>query len=76
MGKKIREAEQEWIPRIIVLGDKEIKSNKYNIRVRESDEQVSCSLDELIAEIKTSTKDEPYKPLPLPRKITLRPRFA
>ena len=76
VGKKIREAEQEWIPRIIVLGDKEIKSNKYNIRVRESDEQVSCSLDELIAEIKTSTKDEPYKPLPLPRKITLRPRFV
>ena len=35
LQKKIREAEQEWIPYIIVVGEKEIESGKLSVRVRE-----------------------------------------
>ncbi len=76
VGKKIRAAEKEWIPRIIVLGEKEAESGKYAVRVRERDKQVEQSLDELIEGIREKTGDEPFKPLPLPRNISSRPRFV
>ncbi|OYT54945.1 MAG: threonine--tRNA ligase [Candidatus Altiarchaeales archaeon ex4484_2] len=76
VGKKIREAEKEWIPLIIVLGAKEAESGKYTIRVRERNEQVEQSLDELINEVRGEIGDEPFKPLPLSRKLSTRPRFV
>ena len=35
LQKKIREAEQEWVPYIIVVGEKEIESGTLSVRVRE-----------------------------------------
>ena len=41
VGKKIRNAGQEWIPYIIVIGEKEVKSNKLAIRVRKERGKIS-----------------------------------
>ncbi|MEA1925600.1 MAG: threonine--tRNA ligase [Candidatus Altiarchaeota archaeon] len=76
VGKKIRAAEKEWIPRIIVLGAKEAESGKYAIRVREENKQMERSLDELITEVRKEMGDEPFKPLPLSRNLSTRPRFV
>jgi len=76
IGKKIREAEKKWVPRIIVIGEREKVGNKFNVRIRESDEQREMSLPALIKEIREKTESFPFKPLPLPKMLSRRPRFV
>jgi len=76
LGKKIRNAEKEWIPYIAVLGGKEKESGVLSVRVREDrGKQRSYSLDELVEEIKGKTIDKPFLKLPLPNKVSKRPKF-
>lgn len=67
VGKKIRNASKEWIPYIIVIGDKEVETDTYSVTVRETGEKVDMNADELIAEIKSKTEGMPFRRLPLPR---------
>ncbi len=76
VGKKIREAEKEWVPYILVLGEKEKKSGEFKVRIRSSGEQKDMSLEELIREIKNETGNLPFKPLPLSRFVSERPKFV
>ncbi len=76
VGKKIREAEKEWIPRIIVLGEKEKNSHRFSVRVRESGKQSEMSLDDLIKESSALMADLPFKPLPVSRFVSRRPKFV
>ncbi|MFX1449447.1 MAG: threonine--tRNA ligase [Promethearchaeota archaeon] len=69
IGKKIRNAGQEWIPYIIVIGEKEIKSNKLAIRVRKDRGKVSeLTINEFIELIKKEMTIETFLPLPEPLK--------
>ncbi len=76
MGKKIRNAEKEWVPRIIVVGGREKESNRFIVRVRESGGQKEMSLEEIIDEVKEKIMHYPFKPLPLPKLISKRPIFV
>jgi threonyl-tRNA synthetase len=42
IGKKIRDAEKEWIPPIIVLGEKEAGAERYPERVLEDGKPTTC----------------------------------
>ena len=75
VGKKIRNASQEWIPYIFVVGDKEAESGKFQVTVRESGEKVEMTVDELIDEIKSKTQGKPFRRLPLPKDISRRINF-
>jgi len=76
LQKKIREAEQEWIPYIAVVGEKEVESGNLSVRVREEKgKQTNMSADELVAKVAEKTAGKPFKPLPLPRLISKRPQF-
>ncbi len=76
LQKKIREAEQEWVPYIVVIGEKEVESGKLSVRDREvKGAQQTLTVDELITKIATKTADKPFKPLPLPRNLSKRPSF-
>ncbi|MHA1791387.1 MAG: threonine--tRNA ligase [Promethearchaeota archaeon] len=75
LGKRIRNAEKEWIPYILVIGKNELNSEKINVRMRESRKQVAMSVNELISEIKEKTKNMPFRRLPLPKMVSKRPRF-
>jgi len=74
--KKIRDAEKEWIPYIIVLGEKEIGSEEVPVRVREDGKLHNMSLKALASEIKKQTKGKPYRPVPLPMSVQGRPKFV
>lgn len=74
--RKIRDAEVNWIPLIIVIGEKEVKENRFPIRFRETREIKSMSLEEIISYIKEKTKDKPYRPLPIPRELTKQIKFV
>jgi len=76
VGKKIREAEVEWDPFIVVIGEKEEKAKKINVRVRETKKQGLSTVKSLIDEINKKTKGMPFKPLALPKKLSKRPIFV
>lgn len=75
MQKKIREAEKEWIPYIIVVGEREIKSNRLAVRVRERGKTEELNLERLVNEIKEKTKGRAFAKLPLPELLSRRPVF-
>jgi len=76
VGKKIRDAEKEWIPFIVVLGEKEAGVERFPVRVREDGKLHDMSVKDLIAEIKDKTSGKPFKPLPVPRYLQSRPKFV
>ena len=75
LGKKIRDAEKEWVPYIIVIGDDEIKNSIINIRSRGDSSQKNTSVDEFKASFLDLIKGKPTRPLPLPRRLSLRASF-
>lgn len=76
VGKKIRDAEKEWIPYIIVLGEKEAGAKKFPVRVRADGKLHDMAMKDLITEIKEKTSGKPFKPLPVPRYLQSRPKFV
>ncbi|MEM4345090.1 MAG: His/Gly/Thr/Pro-type tRNA ligase C-terminal domain-containing protein, partial [Candidatus Nitrosocaldus sp.] len=74
-GKKIREAEMEWIPYIVVVGEKEIASNRLSVRERVSGKVREMSIEELAHEIEDALKDKPYMPLNMPKYLSMRPQI-
>ncbi|QQG46371.1 MAG: threonine--tRNA ligase [Candidatus Niyogibacteria bacterium] len=56
IGKKIREAELQKIPYILVIGEKEEKDGTVNVRERGKKEQKSMKLDDFAKEISTGDK--------------------
>ena len=76
MGKKIREAEKEWIPYIAVIGKEEKETGELAVRIRETGGRNNMGLDELIAEINEKTMGLPKKPLPLPKMLSKRAKFV
>jgi threonyl-tRNA synthetase len=75
VGKKIRESETEWVSYTIVIGDKEINSDKLVVRDRNEGKQREITLQELINEVKAQTKDKPYIQLNLPLHLSARPQI-
>ncbi len=73
LGKRIRDAGREWIPYIIVIGEREIKSNTINVRFRRTNDQKIMSVDELVRMIDKEIKDYPRIPQTLPVMISQRP---
>lgn len=75
LQKKVREAEMEWVPYIIVVGQKEVESDVLPVRDREAGEIRKIKLKELIHEVEEKIIDKPFKPLPLPKHLSKRPQF-
>jgi threonyl-tRNA synthetase len=76
LQKKIREAEMEWVPYIIVVGQRELESGVLSVRDRETHGKVqNMPLDELITKIAGKLEGKPFKPLPLPLNLSKRPQF-
>lgn len=75
VARRIRQAEEEWIPYIIVVGDKEVEGGKLKVRVRETREEIEMTPEELEEEIHKKIGDKPFKQLTLPTHISKRPIF-
>ncbi len=73
LGKRIRDAGREWIPYIVVIGEREIKSNTINVRFRKTNDQKIMSVDELVKTVDKEIKDYPRIPQTLPVMISQRP---
>ena len=75
IGKRIREAEKEWIRYILVIGEKEANSENLSIRDRTTGAVRELSFDEFITEINEQTKDKPFTGLNFPKHISKRPNL-
>ena len=75
LAKKVRKAETSWVPYIVVVGEEEVKTGKFDVRFRETGKREKISLEELIEEVKKKIDGYPWKPLPLPKKLSIRPIY-
>ena len=75
LGKKVRNAEQNWVPYVCVIGDREIKSNRLSVRIRGKQGQSEMSREELEQEILVSVGEMPKAPLSLSVMLSKRPIF-
>jgi threonyl-tRNA synthetase len=76
LQKRVREAETEWVPYVIVVGQREIESGVLPVRDREAHGKIqTMKLNELTRKIHGKLRDKPFKPLPLPRSLSKRPQF-
>jgi threonyl-tRNA synthetase len=75
VNKKIRDAEHEWTPLIVVYGDRERKSGKLKVRTR-TDKDKEYQIEELKEWVRKELEGYPWMGLPLPLKLGNRPNFA
>jgi len=80
LGKKIRDASTEWIPYIAVVGEVEEKEGNLTVTIRaestlKEQKRVKMTPEELVERIRKECEGKPFKPLPLPIRLSLRPAF-
>jgi len=73
--RRVYEAEHEWVNYIVVVGGREKASGVLKVRDRVNRRIIELTVQELIEEVRSKVKDKPFKPLPLPRRLSARPRF-
>ena len=73
IGKRIRDAEKEWIKYILVIGEREAGSENLSVRERSVNDVKEISFDEFVTEIQSQTDDKPYSSLNVPLLLSKRP---
>jgi len=74
VSRKIRDAEKEWIPYIVVMGEKEKERDILTVRIR-GDGVKEMKREELLEILRNETEGKPKRRLPLPPLLSERPRF-
>jgi threonyl-tRNA synthetase len=75
VDKRVRDAEVNWIPYIVVVGKKEASTDLFSVRRRSDDRQYNSSLGDLEKEISVSTEGYPKMTLKLPVLVSQRPGY-
>ncbi len=74
-SKKIALAGKDWVPYVVVVGEKEEESGILSVTMRKQREKKEVSVEELIREVHEQADSMPYRPLTLPERISKRPKF-
>ncbi len=75
VGKRIRQAEKEWIHYVIVIGKSEAESGNISVRERLTDKTTETDTASLIQTIAQATANMPYIALNAPRLLSARPQI-
>ncbi len=75
IGKRIREAEKEWIRYILVIGEKEVSSSNLSIRDRRTGNVRELSFEEFSKEFDEQTHGKPFLGLNMPKYLSKRPQL-
>jgi threonyl-tRNA synthetase len=80
IGKKVREAGREWIPYVVVIGDKEVEDGTVNVTIRAESEEnkpkkVQMTPEELNTRIRGEIAGKPFRKLALAKYLSARPKF-
>lgn len=75
MGKKVREAEKEWIPYVLVVGERELSGGNLTVRPRLG-EQMEMPLEAFLERLSAETAGKPLRVANTPRLLSQRPIFV
>lgn len=75
VGNRVRLAETDWIPYVLVMGQKEEKSSILSVKKRGIKDPIPTNLNNLIEEVRSATKIMPFRQSTLPILISRRPIF-
>lgn len=75
LQSRIREAELSWVPYIIILGEREVKSGELSVRSRSQGKEIKSSLPDLVTRIKSDIEGYPTRPLTYPTLLSKRPGY-
>lgn len=76
VSRRVRQAEEEWVPYVAVIGDREVESGKLKVRIRAERAEKEMTLEELKERLKAEVAGKPFRHLPYPRRLSQRPIFA
>lgn len=76
LAKKVSDAEKEWIPDIVTIGEKEIQNQILSVRIRQTGKIEEIKPHILRDILKRKQGNMPWRPLPLPVLLSKRPRFV
>jgi threonyl-tRNA synthetase len=75
--KKVRDAETQWVPYIIVVGEREAKTGSLPVRIRRLRGEIrEMKMEELVCELKKEQGDKPFRQSYLPMLVSSRPTDA
>ena len=72
VGKKVREAKQDWVGYAVVIGDKELESENLVVFDRSQNKNVDMTLTQLIDKVRSEIGDMPFRPLYMPMELSRR----
>jgi threonyl-tRNA synthetase len=75
LGKKIRDAEREWIPYVLAIGKRELAGGDLAVRPRLGG-QIAISLDAFLERLANETGDKPFRRANTPQLLSRRPIFV
>ncbi|MHA2237002.1 MAG: threonine--tRNA ligase [Candidatus Hodarchaeales archaeon] len=76
LGRKIRAAEKLWTPIIIVVGEKEKREKKINVRYRYDNSQKYQSISDVVTYIGSQIQGKPVYFRVFPKLVTQQPIFS
>jgi threonyl-tRNA synthetase len=76
VSKKVASAGKEWVPYVVVIGEKEEQRKSLAVTVRFSGQKESMYTNELIDHVRQEIEQMPYRPLTLPEMLSQRPKFV
>ena len=76
VSKKVASAGREWVPYVVVIGEKEEHRKSLAVTVRFSGQKESMTTNELIDQVRQKIEQMPYRPLTLPEMLSQRPKFV
>jgi len=72
VGKKVREAKQDWVSYALVVGDRELESDRLKVYDRGENKDIEMALGQLIEKIQGETKGYPNRPMYFPSDLSKR----
>ncbi len=75
LNYKVMRAEREWIPYIIVLGEKELKKNILSVRMRKENRTAEFSVEEFTRLIEKELNGYPRREMTMPIFLSKRPVY-
>jgi threonyl-tRNA synthetase len=75
IGKRIRDAEKEWISYVLVIGEKEMNSTSLSVRDRATGDVRQLSIEDFVKEIEDATNGKPFSKLNSPILLSQRPQI-
>jgi len=75
VGRKIRDAEINWVPFVGMVGDKELENLTLAVRERGVAGQKELTPDEFSRNLEELQQDRPFEPLSWPELLSKQPRF-